>query len=474
MGDEVIAFTSQRRQRVHDGRAGVIIVGVVAFIAATFGLALPASAAPPIKAVTTTAVGASPNAGVGVAGVLLYASVAPNTAGGTVAFTDGTTVVPGCAARPVNADSASFGYASCVTTFATPGTHTITVTYAGDATHIGSAGTITLTVTATPDFFQIALGLLYNFLRTLNLFGLNPINAGPTPPPISTAPVYTGDFPDPSVVLDGSTYYAFATQGNGVAVQRLTSPDRLHWNRTAQPDALLAVPSWADTLGTWAPEVQLVGGQYVMYYTVHMRNSVECISIATSASPAQQFVDHSSAPLICQVPGGGSIDPSPFLSPTGERFLTWKSNLGGASTLLARKMAADGTSFAPGNQVPLLQSTAVAWAPSNIEGPSMVFHEGQYLLFYSGNVYTSPTYGIGYAVCATPLGPCTNSSTTAPWVGTHGDARGPGGQSFFTDATGTLVMGYHAWWQAVGYENGGVRAFWTDTVHFTDGLPTLG
>jgi beta-xylosidase len=347
MGDEVTAFTSQRRQRVHDGRARVIIVGVVAFIAATFGLALPASAAPPIKAVTTTA-------------------------------------------------------------------------------------------------------------------------------PLSTAPVYTGDFPDPSVVLDGSTYYAFATQGNGAAVQRLTSPDRLHWNRTAQPDALLAVPAWADTLGTWAPEVQHVGAQYVMYYTVHMRNSVECVSIAMSVSPALQFVDHSSAPLICRVPGGGSIDPSPFLSPTGERFLTWKSNLNGASTLFARKMTADGTSFAPGNQAKLLQSTAVAWAPSNIEGPSMVFHDGKYLLFYSGNVYTSPAYGIGYAVCATPLGPCTNSSTTAPWVGTHGDARGPGGQSFFTDTTGTLVMAYHAWGQAVGYENGGVRAFWTDTVHFTGGVPTLG
>ncbi|MGZ4533498.1 MAG: Ig-like domain-containing protein, partial [Mycobacteriaceae bacterium] len=158
-------------------------MGVVAFIAATFGLALPADAATPVKAVTTTAVGASPNAGVGVAGVLLYASVTPNTAGGTVAFTDGTTVIPGCAARTVNADSASFGYASCVTTFATPGPHTITVTYAGDTTHLGSAGTITLTVTATPDFFQIALGLFYNFLRALNLFGLNPIDVGPTPPP---------------------------------------------------------------------------------------------------------------------------------------------------------------------------------------------------------------------------------------------------------------------------------------------------
>ncbi len=91
-----------------------------------------------------------------------------------------------------------------------------------------------------------------------------------------------------------------------------------------------------------------------------MRDGAQCISIATAASPAQQFVDHSSAPLICQVPGGGSIDPSPFVSPNGERFLMGKSNVDGAATLLARKMAADGLSFAPEDQTPLLRSSDVA------------------------------------------------------------------------------------------------------------------
>jgi len=75
-------------------------------------------------------------------------------------------------------------------------------------------------------------------------------------------------------------------------------------------------------------------------------------------------------------------------------------------------------------------------------------------------------------VCATPLGPCTNVSTTAGWVGTHGNAQGPGGQSFFTDKAGALVMAYHAWVPVVGYENKGRRALWTDTVDFTNGVPT--
>ena len=104
----------------------------------------------------------------------------------------------------------------------------------------------------------------------------------------------------------------------------------------------------------------------------------------------------------------------------------------------------------------------------------MVRIDGAYRLFYSANVYTSDDYGVGFADCAGPLGPCTNRSTTAPWLGSHGTARGPGGQSFFVDATGTLVMAYHAWNGVIGYDAGGVRALWTSPVAILDGDPVLG
>jgi len=130
------------------------------------------ASSPATPTATTTAVGTSPNAGVGVAGVLLYASVAPNAAGGTVTFTDGTTPIPGCEGRPVNADSTSFGFATCVTTFTSPGVHPITATYSGDGTHAASTGTTPLTVTANPNFSQIALGLFFNLAHYLHVFGL--------------------------------------------------------------------------------------------------------------------------------------------------------------------------------------------------------------------------------------------------------------------------------------------------------------
>ena len=571
-------FAYQPEARSFRRRTGVLVAGVLALATATLGLAGPATAAPSTPIATVTTVAASPNAGVGVAGVLLFASVTPTTAVGTVEFTDGATTIAGCGARPVNTSNASFGYASCVTTFPAnaAGTHAITATYSGNSANTTSTATTSLPVTATPDLFQYALGLLITFAQNLNVFGLGPNGvepppvadttppgpvtlltaapasrsvglkwtnptapdfagviirreSGPSAPPSATAgaavaitgvttsftdsglspaseysyalfakdnagntslattitatttteapstpPVYNGDFPDPFIVFDGGTYYAFATQDNyGTAIQRLTSTDRLHWAKTASPDALSAVPSWADRAGTWAPEVQRVGDQYVMYYTVHQRNGAECVSIATAASPALQFVDNSSAPLVCQS-GGGSIDPSLFVSPTGALYLNWKSNANGAATLLARQLDADGTHFAAEPEAQLLQSKGIGWVASNIESPSMVVSGGQYFLFYSGNVYTSAGYGIGYAVCSGPTGPCTNGSITAPWLGSHGDAVGPGGQSFFTDANGTFLMAYHAWNGVVGYANSGVRAMWIDPVRFTNGIPSLG
>ena len=116
---------------------------------------------------TTVTLSTSGNAGVGVAGVVLTATVSPATVGGTVAFSDGGNAIAGCGARPVSA-----GAATCVATFATAGTHSITTAYSGDATHANASATTPVDVTATPDFFQLGYGFLIAFAHNLGLFGL--------------------------------------------------------------------------------------------------------------------------------------------------------------------------------------------------------------------------------------------------------------------------------------------------------------
>src|SRR5205085_1664056 len=99
-----------------------------------------------------------------------------------------------------------------------------------------------------------------------------------------TNPVYDGDFPDPFVLHDGSTYYAYATNGAGKQVQTLTSKDLVHW--TPGPDALPKVGSWGFNGETWAPEVLPRDGSYVLYYTAN-----KCVGRAVARKPLGPFVD---------------------------------------------------------------------------------------------------------------------------------------------------------------------------------------
>lgn len=118
---------------------------------------------------STTNLGITDNAGVGVPGAVLFASVSPASASGTVSFRDGTSVIAGCAERPVGT---TFGFATCVTNFSVAGAHDLNATYSGDAFYASSVGTTSVTVTASPDFVQVVFGYLIGFLSFFHLFGL--------------------------------------------------------------------------------------------------------------------------------------------------------------------------------------------------------------------------------------------------------------------------------------------------------------
>jgi hypothetical protein len=78
--------------------------------------------------------------------------------------------------------------------------------------------------------------------------------ASPTIPPGDFEnPVIRSDFPDPSVLQVGHTYYAYATNAFGKNVQVARSQDMVHWDLL--PDAMPALPSWAQPGGSyvWAP-----------------------------------------------------------------------------------------------------------------------------------------------------------------------------------------------------------------------------
>lgn len=296
----------------------------------------------------------------------------------------------------------------------------------------------------------------------------------------SIDPAYPGDFPDPYVLRTGvpgaTAYYAFSTGNGGRKLQTISSPDKRTW--TAPIDALAALPLWADSPGrTWAPAVVRRGDWYRMYYTVrHRGTGRQCISVASVTSLDMPFVDSSTGPLVCQFRRGGSIDPSPFVAPTGRFYLFWKSedNVNGRPTnLWGQRLGTRGLTRVGAGPTRLLRARQ-EWQSGLIEGPSMFHRRGRYYLFYGGNRYMSRDAAIGYAICTRPLGGCVNQSTTRAWLRSTRRVAAPGSPEMFTEALGRPMIAYHGWTNGIlGYKRGGVRALWIDQVSFSGGQPSL-
>jgi len=313
---------------------------------------------------------------------------------------------------------------------------------------------------------------------TALVLGVRPAPAGAQVLPRSSvsasAPVYDGDAPDPDVIRVGTTYYAYTTGSDLKNIPVLTSTDLQTWLPVG--DALPVLPSWSQPERTWSPGVVFLGGQYVMYYATEVAASgVECISIATSASPTGPFVDRSSAPFICQATLGGSIDPQPFVDTDGVPYLYWKSSSAPSTTpatIWAALLSPDGLTLASSPQAVLTQDQS--WE-STAEGPDMVGTAGAYVLFYSGGLWNGSGYGVGFADCAGPFGPCTKPRSS-PIVHSDSARLGPGGESLFQDPSGNWWMAYAAWdgpASNYSYSDGEYRSLWIAPVTFSGGTPLV-
>ncbi|MBI5954480.1 MAG: Ig-like domain repeat protein [Chloroflexi bacterium] len=110
-----------------------------------------------ILAATATGVTSSINPSAFGQSATFTATVSPAPDGGTVAFKDNGTVIPGCDAK-----SLSGGQATCATAALTVGSHIITAEYSGNTNYDPSAGTL------SPDQLVIAAGTTTSVTSSLN------------------------------------------------------------------------------------------------------------------------------------------------------------------------------------------------------------------------------------------------------------------------------------------------------------------
>lgn len=111
------------------------------------------------------------------------------------------------------------------------------------------------------------------------------------------------------------------------------------------------------------------------------------------------------------------------------------------------------------------------WEGHLIEGPFVTRQDGRYYMFYAGNDFGTPAYGIGVAVADHPLGPYEKQGepllkSTREWIA-------PGHASVAAGPDGTPQLFFHAFHPGSGGYNA-FRALLTAPLHFTGGSVTVG
>ena len=119
----------------------------------------------------------------------------------------------------------------------------------------------------------------------------------------------------------------------------------------------------------------------------------------------------------------------------------------------------------------LVLANDLDWEGHLVEGPWVTYQQGRYWMFYAGNDFGTPAYGIGVAVADHPLGPFVKQ--TEPLLKTTRDWWAPGHASVAPGLDGQPQLFFHAFVPETGGYNT-FRALLTTRLNFTRDRVTLG
>jgi hypothetical protein len=128
----------------------------------------------------------------------------------------------------------------------------------------------------------------------------------------------------------------------------------------------------------------------------------------------------------------------------------------------ARRLAPDGRSLVGEERIVLAND--LDWEGHLIEGPFVTRQHGRYWMFYAGNDFSTPAYGIGVAVADHPLG--TFEKQPEPLLKSRREWWAPGHASIAQGADGRPQLFFHAFFPGqAGYN--AFRALLTVGLEFT-------
>jgi len=128
----------------------------------------------------------------------------------------------------------------------------------------------------------------------------------------------------------------------------------------------------------------------------------------------------------------------------------------------AQRLAPDGRSLVGEDRIVLAND--LDWEGHLIEGPFVTCQEGRYWMFYAGNDFSTPAYGIGVAVADHPMGPFVKQG--APVLQSTREWTAPGHASVAPGLDGRPQLFFHAFHPGTGGYNA-FRALLTVGLRFT-------
>jgi arabinan endo-1,5-alpha-L-arabinosidase len=320
-------------------------------------------------------------------------------------------------------------------------------------------------------------------------------NATDTPDPLTSYTLTGNTQPihDPSIIRQGSTYYAFTTDVFGLPPANYLpircSQDKIAWTACGSifPNA---IPAWVNAkvpgiVGLWAPDVSYFNGEYHVYYAGSTLGSqLSVIGLVTNTTldltdPAYQWVDRGE--VLESRPGNdfNAIDPNILIDTDGTIWLTYGSYWTG---IKQRQIDPATGMLLASNPTRYNLATRPNVKNNPIEGASLVQHGSYYYLFVSidyccnQNIATD-NYKEAVGRSISPHGPFVDENGTAMMDGggtvllkSDGTWNAPGGGTAYLDPTnGDSLIVFHA----LNMTQNGALYLWVKNLTWSNDWPVI-
>jgi len=253
---------------------------------------------------------------------------------------------------------------------------------------------------------------------------------------------------DPGIARTNGNFYAFATG----SLAPLFVGDEAGGPWSAAGHALASAGAWATSNAIWAPDAVQTSAGWVLYYSAPAAgmNGQRCIGVAIATVVTGPYTPQSN-PLICPggkdgavdtVPGrpvadAGVIDPSPFQTDDGRRFVLYKTQQTPSSIRMLRLNDA-GTNWIGNASGELIQNSGI------IEAPVMLQRGSTFVLFASRFGFDNCSYATAYYTSTNMwsfAGAAQHDLLTSSSTG----LCGPGGADVSPSLDGGWRIFLHAW-----------------------------